>query len=238
MKCVVVDFDEVAFLLALEGGAGGAVGFVADDEIEGRQAVQVLGAADDVERMIGGEDDAHVLGVVALGHFHGEALGIGGGGVAEFVGEGLDDVLVLVALFPDLDIGADGEGMERDGAFLGPLGEGLGKQVQAGDEEEDALVLAGDFLGDLEAGEGLAGAAGHDELATVGGFEAGGDFALGAGLVRAEFLLGLEDGRRRWAGISPSRSGWFRGRAGRSCKRAAAGCGGSSRRFRSSRWWW
>ena len=102
--------------------------------------------------------------------FHSEALGIGGGGVAEFVGEGLDDVFVFVAFFPDFHIGADGEGMERGGAFLGPLGEGLGKQVQAGDE--DALVLVGDFLGDLEAGEGLAGAAGHDELAAVGGFEA------------------------------------------------------------------
>ena len=111
------------------------------------------------------------------------------------MGKGLDDVLVLVALFPDLDIGADGEGVERDGAFLGPLGEGLGKQVQAGDEEQDALVLAGDILGDLEAGKGLAGAAGHDELAAVGGFQAGDDLAAGAGLVRAEFLLGLEDGR-------------------------------------------
>ena len=66
--------------------------------------MEVLGAADDVERMIGGEDDAHVLGVVALGHFQGEALGIGGGGVAEFVGEGFYDVFVFVALFPDLDI--------------------------------------------------------------------------------------------------------------------------------------
>ncbi len=85
---VVVDFDEVAFVVALETGSGGAVRFVADDEIEGRQAVEVLGAADDVERMIGGEDDAHVVGVVALGHFQREALGVGGGDdVAE--GEGL-----------------------------------------------------------------------------------------------------------------------------------------------------
>ena len=32
----VVDFYEVAFGIALEAGAGGAVGFVADDEVEGR----------------------------------------------------------------------------------------------------------------------------------------------------------------------------------------------------------
>lgn len=77
---------------------------------------------------------------------------------------------------------------ERDGAFLGPLGEGLGKQVQAGDEEQDALVLAGDFLGDLEAGEGLAGAAGH--VPWVSGLEAevGADEFLE---VAAFFALGL-----------------------------------------------
>ena len=112
------------------------------------------------------------------------------------MGKGLDDVLVLVALFPDLDIGADGEGVEWNGAFLRPLGEGLGKQVQAGDEEQDALVFPGDFLGDFKAGEGLAGAAGHDELATVGGCEAVGDFSFGAGLVGAEFFLGFEG----WSG--------------------------------------
>ena len=84
--------------------------------------------------------------------------------------------------------------MEWHGAFLGPLGEGLGKQVQAGDEEKDALVFAGDILGDLEASEGFAGAAGHNELATVCGGEAGGDFAFGAGLVGAEFLFLPQDG--------------------------------------------
>ncbi len=195
----IVDADEVAFRFIIEGGSGGAVGLIADDEIEIAEAVKVLGAADDIERMIGGEDDAHVVRVVALFHFLREALGIGGGGVAELVGEGLDDVFILVALFPDLGIRADCEGVERDVAFLGPLGEGLGKQVQAGYEEEHELVFPGDFLGDLEAGEGLARAAGHDELATVGGLQSGDDFALGAGLVRAEILLFLED--RRGAGL-------------------------------------
>ncbi len=94
-ELVVVDADEVAFFLALERGSGGAVGLVADDEIELRQAVKLLRAADDIERMVGGEDDAHVLGVVALLHFVGEALGVRGGGVAQLVGEGLNDVLVL-----------------------------------------------------------------------------------------------------------------------------------------------
>ena len=62
----VVDFDEVAFVLVVEGGAGGAVGFVADDQVEVGQTVVVLGLADDVDGVVGGEHDAHVLGVVAL----------------------------------------------------------------------------------------------------------------------------------------------------------------------------
>ena len=76
-----------------------------------------------------------MAGVLALLHFEGEALGVGGGGVAEFVGEGFHDVVVLAALCPDLGIGTDGEGVERDSAFLGPLGECLGKEFEAGDEE-------------------------------------------------------------------------------------------------------
>ena len=57
--------------------------------------------------------------------------------------------------------------MQGDAAFLSPFGEGLGQEIQRGDEEEDDLVFPGDFFGDLQGGEGLARAAGHDELATV-----------------------------------------------------------------------
>ena len=77
--------------------------------------------------------------------------------------------LVLVAPFSDLNIRADSEGVERSGAFLSPPGEGLGKQVQVGDEKQDALVL-------------------------VGGCEAVGDFSFGAGLVGAELFFRPEDG--------------------------------------------
>ena len=63
--------------------------------------------------------------------------------VAEFVSEGSDGALVLVARFPDLDIGADGEGVEWDGAFLRPLGEGLGKEIQAGDEIVEVDLVNG-----------------------------------------------------------------------------------------------
>ncbi len=161
----------------------------------GGQAVLPLGAADHVEGVVGGEDDAHVPGVVALFHLVGESGGVGGGGVAQLVDEGLDDVLVaLAALFPDLGVGADGEAVQGDGALLGPLGEGLGEEVERGDEEENEPVGAGDLLGDLEAGEGLAGAAGHDELAAVGLLEAEEDLGLGALLMGAQGLFGLQCG--------------------------------------------
>ena len=193
----VVDFYEVAFLVVLEDGSGGAVGFIADDEIEVSHAVKELGAADAIDGMVGGEDDGHVVGVVAFRHLVGEALGISGGGVLQLVGVGFDDVLVdgaLAALFPDLCIGADGEGSERDCALLCPLGEALGKEVQAGDEEEDAFARTGDVFGDLERGEGFPGAAGHDELASVGGLEAEVDVGLGALLVLAEGFLFFKRG--------------------------------------------
>ena len=55
------------------------------------------------------------------------------------MGEGLDDVFVAgVALFADLGIGADGEAVQRGGALLRPLGEGLREEIQRRDEEEDA----------------------------------------------------------------------------------------------------
>jgi len=83
-----------------------------------------------------------VLIVMALVDFISESLGIGSGWVAEFVGEGLDDVIILLPLLAHLAIGADGEGMEGSLTLLSPLGEGLGKEGEAGDEEEDALPFA------------------------------------------------------------------------------------------------
>lgn len=191
----VVDADEVAFGLVVEGGAGGAVGFVADDEVEGGEAVEVLGFAEDLDGVVGGEDHAHVAGIVALLHLGGEAFGVGGGGIAEFVHEGGDHVFVAFALFADFVVGADGEGVEGGGTFLGPFGEGLGEEGEAGDEKDDAFAGSGEFFGDFEGGEGFASAAGHDEFAAVGGFEAAEDGVFGGGLVGTEGFLCFEDGR-------------------------------------------
>lgn len=45
----MVNFDKSAFVFVGKGCAGGAVGFVADNQIELFQAMLVLGAVNDVE---------------------------------------------------------------------------------------------------------------------------------------------------------------------------------------------
>jgi len=194
-----VDLDEVAFLVALESSASGAVGFVADDKLNLRQTVALLRAADDIKRVVGREDDAHVLGVVALLHFFSEATGVGGCGVTQLVSERLNDVFVLVALLPNFGVGTDGKAVQRNHALLCPLGQGLRQQVQTRDKEQDQLVLSCDSLRYLEAGKGLAGAASHNELAPVSGLKTPKDRVVSAQLMGPERILRLE--HRRSAGL-------------------------------------
>src|SRR5687768_11668885 len=101
----------------------------------------MLCAADGVEGMVGREDDAHVLGVVAFLNFFCQALGIGGGGVTKLVGEGFHDVLVSLAFLSHLDVGAHGEAVKWNGALLRPLRKRLREEIEAGDKEEDELVF-------------------------------------------------------------------------------------------------
>jgi hypothetical protein len=129
----------------------------------------------------------------------GQPRGVGGGGVAQLVGEGLDGVVVFLALLAHVAVGAHGKAVQRDFAFLRPLGQGLRQQVQAGDQEQDALALAGHVFGDLQAGEGLAGAAGHDELAAVGDLKAEQHAWSARFSGAASCFLGLE--RRGGAGL-------------------------------------
>ena len=77
----VMHLDKSTFVLVAEGGARGAVRLVADDKVEVGQTMALLGAADDVDRVVGAEDHAHVRGVVPFGHFGGQAGGLGSGRV-------------------------------------------------------------------------------------------------------------------------------------------------------------
>ena len=96
--------DEAAFVVVAEGGASGAVGFVADDEVEVSEPMAVLGTTDDFDGVVGAEDHAHVRGVVSLGHFGGQAGWLGRGRVAQLVGEGLDAVVVFLAFLADVAV--------------------------------------------------------------------------------------------------------------------------------------
>ena len=84
-----------------------------------------------------------------------------------------------------------------------PFGEGLGQQVERGDENEGGLAV--EAFGDPEGGKGFAGAAGHDQLTLVVGLQAFQDVAYCALLVGAWFgtvlLLGsLQSVRVAWPG--------------------------------------
>ena len=63
-EVVVVDVHEAGFVVGAafgsQGDAGGAVGFVADDEVKFGQGAVFLGFADFVDGLVGGEDDAGV----------------------------------------------------------------------------------------------------------------------------------------------------------------------------------
>ena len=118
-----MDAHECGIFFVGVGCAGGAVGFVANDQIEFAHLVFLLGLADAFDGMVGREDDAHVLVVVALFDFAGKFLGVGGRGVSELVNESLDDVVVFLALLADLGIGTNCKAVERDFALLRPFGE-------------------------------------------------------------------------------------------------------------------
>ena len=81
----------------------------AHDEIERGQPVVLLRAVEDVDRVVGRVDDAHVAGVVPLGHLGGEARGVRRRRVLELVDEGPHDTVVLRAPLADVAVGADGE---------------------------------------------------------------------------------------------------------------------------------
>ena len=76
--------DEVAVpaVVAGENHARRAVRFVADDEVEVRQAVQLLGGGDDLYGLIRGEHDRHPVSRFRL-KACGKSRGIGGCGRVE-----------------------------------------------------------------------------------------------------------------------------------------------------------
>ena len=106
--------------------------------------------------------------------------------------KGLDAVVLLLTLLPDVAVRANCETVQRRGAFLGPFGQGLRQEGQAGYQEQDALTPAGQGLRDLQAGKRLARTAGHDELAPVGNLQPGQRGIQGLPLMKPELFLDLQ----------------------------------------------
>ena len=177
-----MNLHEVGGVLSGEGDAGGAVGLVADDEIEVIHA-ELLGFVDGFDGLVGGEDDVEALAALALLRTMLDISAVGGDGDIEIVG---GDVLGFLG---DLLVRAHGVGLEWQVLLRlgGPLLERLREQRDGGNEEEDAGLVAVELreaLGEAQRSEGLAGAAGHDELAAVVGLEAGDGLRDGLLLVR------------------------------------------------------
>ena len=117
-----MNLDEIAFVVIAKSRTRGAVGFVTDDQVKICQLLYLLGFADDVNGVVGAEHHAHVVAIVALEHFSCQAGRFRGGWIAQLMGEGLNDIVVLFALFPHVAVRTNGEAVQGRGAFLGPLG--------------------------------------------------------------------------------------------------------------------
>ena len=184
---VAVYLREVGLLRPLEGGAGRAVGLVADDQVERAERAGLLGLGDGIDGLVGREDHRHALRRLEL---QGEAvldepIRRGGRGEAQVADR---DVAFLAV---GLAVGADGQRGDLVLRLLRPDAKALRKERNRRHHEQHRPALQ--FLGDAERGEGLARAASHDELAAVGGLESLQDVVDCLGLV-GEIVEPPDDG--------------------------------------------
>ena len=189
-EIIVMHFDEVALIFPASALSCGAMGFVADDEVEVVGLLRV-----DVVFFVDGEEGLHVYLLLPAE----DPLGFGDG-INGLVG-GEDDNHAGMVLFPQGDLARDGYGIRRrglcevDGVFVAvvifllrrgriaadadrgkrllrkgvPFIERLVHEGDGGDEDEDKSPLLRLLLGEAERSESLPCAARHDEAAAVMG---------------------------------------------------------------------
>ena len=124
----VVNADKGGFVFAVKGCACGAVGFVADNQVKFGQPVLRLRLMNHVDRVVGGIDHGHCRAAVVAfvcGNGVGKAFGVGGGGKLQIAGADEYAVVVCLAVFADIAVGADGEVNQRDFAVLRPFAQRL-----------------------------------------------------------------------------------------------------------------
>ena len=123
-----MDFYKVGFVIIVKGSARGAVRFITNNQVKISQVVQLLGFADDINGVVGGKNHADMVAVMAFADFLGKLLGVGGGGIAQFMGEGLHDVIVFFALLAHVVIRTNRKTVQGRGGFLRPFSQGLRQQ--------------------------------------------------------------------------------------------------------------
>ena len=182
-----MDAHECAFVLTRQRHARGAVRLVADNQIELPYPVLLLGLGNDIDRLVGGED--HCAARIAFGprgHHLTQALGVGRGREGQIVDR---DVFAVLA---HLGIRTHGKRPDLIGGLRRPLLQRLGQQRNGGHQEQHQAVGRRFLLHDLERGEGLTRAAGHDQLAALVGLEAFGHGLQRRLLVLEGLLLGAQ----------------------------------------------
>ena len=161
----VVDEHERGGSVAGPLDAGGPVGFIAEDEVEGRRSL-VLRPLHDAERVVGAEDHRQRV-FSGLPERRGDRRRVRGDGDFELLERG---VLVVA---PRPGVGADAHVAVGYRALRRPLPHRLGEQGDRRHEVQHPAAGARHGFRDAQRGEGLAGAAGHDELAAIVVPEAG-----------------------------------------------------------------
>lgn len=195
---VVVHADERRLIRPGQDDAGRPMRLVADNQVEPPEAL-LLGRRDGVNRLVRGQHDRHARADIDAAHLGDEPRWARRGGQREVV-RGQIPVVALGPLLADLRVGADREGPHRDGRLMGPFPQRLRQQRDRRDQEQDTgplplislRALPLEPLGDLQAREGLARAAGHDEPDPVMVREAREHRVECLGLVQAGPLLRVQ----------------------------------------------
>ena len=148
---------------------------IADNEAEHAKLVGgepqhfLLGLAHRHHRLIGGEHHLESVLILDADKLSGDVVGIGAGGIGEVESAlvGIGSIGAIAGASVGGVVGADTDGGDVLAGIGAPCVERLSQQGDAGHHEQHQPVAAGHGLGNLQCGVGLAGAAGHDELATV-----------------------------------------------------------------------
>ena len=203
-EAVVVDAAEVGFGFSGERRASGAVRLVANYQVELRQPHPLRGGHC-VQRLVSGKHHRH--GGVALGASESprESGGVGGRRQMQVEQRDVVFIVIVISQVARAGVGAYRERLDRNRGVVRPIPKRLRQQRYGRREEQNAAARPGDFLGDAERGERLAGAASHDEFAALTLAESFDDVLKRQSLIFAQALsrFSAERSRTREAEVFP-----------------------------------